>query len=112
MTLCEIEKVLKAKCFTSQDLEIRTATACCGADLLSDVLAFTHTNSLLLTGLIHPQVIRTAEMLDLVAVIFVRGKEPTPAMIALAEEKDIPVLSTPFTMFEACGLLYAEGMGC
>lgn len=111
MTLSEIQKILKAQCYTTHDLEQRTAVACCGADLLSDVLAFTRANSLLLTGLIHPQVIRTAEMLDLVAVVFVRGKEPNADMIALAEEKGIPILSTPFSMFKACGLLYESGMG-
>lgn len=111
MKLSEIQKLLNAKCSTSHDLEKVTVTACCGADLLSDVLAFTQANSLLLTGLIHPQVIRTAEMLDLVAVVFVRGKEPTQDMIALAEEKDIPLLSTPCSMFKACGVLYEQDMG-
>jgi len=111
MTLTEIQKVLNAKCYTDHDLEQINVAACCGADLLSDVLAFTKANSLLLTGLIHPQVVRTAEMLDLVAVILVRGKEPSEDMIQLAREKNIPILSTPFSMFKSCGLLYELGLG-
>ncbi len=110
MKLSEIQQLLNARCHTSGALNDRKITACCGADLLSDVLAFTKTNSLLLTGLVHPQVIRTAEMLDLVAVIFVRGKVPTQEMITLAEERDMPLLSTDMTMFKACGLLYENGI--
>jgi predicted transcriptional regulator len=110
MKLTEIQNTLKAKCYTSHDLDQYEASTCCGADLLSDVLAFTKANSLLLTGLIHPQVIRTAEMLDLAAVVLVRGKEPNQEMIAMAREKGIPLLSTCHTMFKACGMLYEKGM--
>lgn len=111
MTLLEIQRILAARCYTEHNLTAKCPVSACGADLLSDVLAYTKENCLLLTGLIHPQVIRTAEMLDLAAVIFVRGKEPTQEMIEMASSRDIPVLSTPLTMFEACGMLYQAGLG-
>jgi len=89
------------------DMEISCAA---GADLMSDVLAFTKPNALLLTGLTNPQVVRTAEMADLAAIVFVRGKEPPPETIALAEEKGIPLVMAPYTMFEMCGRLFENGM--
>lgn len=110
MTLAEIAKLLNAHSHTRiklDDLEIKAA---CGSDLLSDVLAFTKEKTLLLTGLVHPQVLRTVEMVDLMGVIFVRGKEPTQEMIDLAEEKQIPLLSTAYPMYEACGILYQAGL--
>lgn len=110
MKLSDIQKILTAKCCTDHDLENRSASTACGADLLSDVLAFAKSNSLLLTGLIHPQVIRTAEMLDIVAVVLVRGKEPTGEMVDMARKMDIPVLSTSHTMYESCGLLFTAGL--
>jgi predicted transcriptional regulator len=85
----------------------------CGADLLSDVLAFTKSGSLLLTGLIHPQVIRTAEIAEIKAVCFVRGKRPPTETVKLAKEKDIPLLCTSLPMYESCGRLYGSGLpGC
>ena len=110
MVLDEIQKILKATAYTElnlADIEIKTA---CGADLLSDVLAFSKEKTLLLTGLIHPQVLRTVEMLDLVGVVFVRGKEPTKEMIDIAQEKGIPLLSTAYPMYEACGVLFNSGL--
>lgn len=110
MKLSDIKEILGAKCCTGHDLGERSAATACGADLLSDVLAFAKDDSLLLTGLVHPQVIRTAEMLDMVAVVFVRGKQPTDEMIDMARRMDIPVLSTPHKMYESCGLLYKAGL--
>lgn len=80
------------------------------ADLMSDVLAFAKTNAVLLTGLTNSQVIRTAEMADAAAVVFVRGKMPTQDTLKLAEEKGIPLIMCRYTMFEACGKLYAAGL--
>jgi len=111
MILSEVLKILEAVCYTDHDLETIDAEMACGADLLSDVLAFTQGKTLLLTGLIHPQVIRTAEMLDLSGVVFVREKQPSQEMIELAKNKNIPVLSTVYPMYEACGLLYKAGLG-
>jgi len=85
----------------------------CGADLMSDVLAFTHAGTLLLTGLTNPQVVRTAEMAGINAIVFVRGKVPPAETIALAKEKDIPLMATRYTMYETCGRLYEAGLpGC
>jgi hypothetical protein len=92
------------------DMEIPCAGA---ADLMSDVLAFAETGSVLLTGLCNPQVARTVEMADIAAIILVRGKHPPPETIALAKERGIPLAITPYTMFEACGRLYQAGLrGC
>jgi predicted transcriptional regulator len=84
---------------------------CCGAsDLMSDALAFMKPGSLLLTGLIHPQSIRTAEMADLAAIVFVRGKTPGPEAVALAEELKIPLIASPYGMYEMSGRLYKAGL--
>jgi hypothetical protein len=80
------------------------------ADLMSDVLAFTKPNAVLLTGLINSQVIRTAEMADVAAVVFVRGKRPPADTLKLAEARGIPLVVCAYTMFEACGKLYEGGM--
>lgn len=82
----------------------------CGADLMSDVLAFTHEGTLLMTGLTNAQVVRTAEMIGIKAIVFVRGKIPPPETIALSEETGIPLLASKYTMFETCGRLYKVGL--
>jgi hypothetical protein len=110
MELKEILAVLAAEEIVKgsrKDLEIRVA---CGSDLMSDVLAFVKTDSLLLTGLTNPQVVRTAEMAEIIAVCFVRGKRPPSETVALAREKGIPLLVTDCSMFEACGRLYQQGL--
>ena len=89
------------------DHEVHTA---CGSDMMSDVLAFVKDQAVLLTGLINPQSIRTAEMMDMTCIVFVRGKEPAPAVVELAEEKGICVLRTQHPMFAACGILYSHGL--
>jgi predicted transcriptional regulator len=89
------------------DVDIRSA---CGSDLMSDVLAFVKDQCVLLTGLCNLQVVRTAEMMDIVCVVFVRGKKPDEAMIELAIEREIPLLCTGHRMFSACGMLYEKGL--
>ena len=85
----------------------------CGADLMSDVLAFSREGAILMTGLTNPQVVRTADLAGITAIVFVRGKLPPPETIALAEEKGIPLLASKYTMFETCGRLYQAGLpGC
>lgn len=79
-------------------------------DLMSDVLAFVQNNVLLLTGLLHPQVIRTAEMLDIPAILFVRGKLPNADIIAMAKEREIVLLQTNHSLFTASGLLHEKGL--
>jgi predicted transcriptional regulator len=81
-----------------------------GADLMSDVLTSIQPDAVLLTGLCNPQVIRTAMMADVSAVILVRGKTPQPETVALAEKEEIALISSPYGMFELCGKLYAAGL--
>jgi len=82
----------------------------CGADLMSDVLASIQPDAVLLTGLCNPQVIRTALMADVRAVILVRGKQPPKETIELAQQEGIPLISSPYGMFELCGRLYQAGL--
>lgn len=82
----------------------------CGADLMSDVLATIQPDAILFTGLCNPQVVRTAQMADIVAIVFVRGKQPARETIDLAEQEGIPLISTPYGMFEVCGRLYKAGL--
>ena len=78
---------------------------------MSDVLAFVKEQTLLLTGLINSQVIRTAEMMDIKAICFVRGKNPPSEVVELANEKEIVLLTTGMSLYNACGILYAGGVG-
>lgn len=82
----------------------------CGADLMSDVLASALPDSILLTGLCNPQVIRTALMADVRAIIFVRGKQPPPETVELATKERIPIITSPYGTFELCGRLYRAGL--
>ncbi|MBQ3125669.1 MAG: hypothetical protein IJC15_01245 [Clostridia bacterium] len=90
-------------------LEIEVHSAC-GSDMMSDVLAYVKEQAVLLTGLVNPQVIRTAMMMDMRCIVFVRGKNPSEDMIALADENSIVLLSTEERMYVACGKLYAGGL--
>jgi predicted transcriptional regulator len=81
-----------------------------GADLMSDLLAFGQEGMLLMTGLTNPQVVRTAEMAGVTAIVFVRAKIPPPETINLASQKAIPLLASKYTMFETCGRLYKAGL--
>ena len=81
-----------------------------GSDLMSDILSFSKPDSLLLTGLINPQTIRTAEMVDIAAICFVHGKRPHDETLDLARENQMPLFCTRFSMFEACGRLFAAGL--
>ncbi len=111
MKLNKVKELLSAKVMTDNDelnREVYSAFAC---DLMSDVLAFVENQSLLLTGLINPQVVRTAEMMDMKAIVFVRGKVPTDEIIELAKESNITLMSTDYTMYYASGILYKNGLG-
>ena len=113
MTLNDVKIILNADVIVGEehlDLEVKTAF---GADLMSDVLAFAKAGSLLLTGLTNSQVIRTANILDIAAIILVRGKKPSTETINLAKELKIPLLTTKYILFETAGRLYAKGIvGC
>ncbi len=110
MILKEIAEILEAELLGDQEkLDIEVDRAC-GADLLSDVLTFAKSDLLLLTGLVNPQVVRTARIADIKAICLVRGKRPQDETVALAKQEDIPLLCTRFHMYEACGLLYNRGL--
>ncbi|HMU92325.1 MAG TPA: hypothetical protein PKE35_02055 [Anaerolineales bacterium] len=81
-----------------------------GADLMSDVLAASQPNAVLLTGLTNPQVVRTAQMADFRAIIFVRGKQPQAETLELAEQENMPLITSPLGMFELCGRLHKAGL--
>ena len=114
MKLRAIQKLLKAKILTREELlDQLEVQMICGSDLISDVLTFTKEKSLLLTGLTNPQIIRTAEMIDLCGIVFVRGKTPGADVISMAAERSIPLLVTDLPLYESCGLLFTAGIkGC
>jgi len=113
VTLNDVKDILEAEVIVGRDQlgkEIKTAFS---ADLMSDVLAFAKTESLLLTGLTNPQVVRTADILDISAIIMVRGKKPSEETVKLAEQLKIPILSTKYILFETSGRLHRNGIvGC
>lgn len=82
----------------------------CGSDMMSDVLAYVKDQSALITGLTNPQVVRTAEMMDMICIIFVRGKHADDTIVNLAAQRNIAILQTPYSMFTACGMLYQHGL--
>lgn len=110
MTINDVKEVLGARFICGEDLKDREVHAACGSDMMSDVLAFVKDRAVLLTGLCNPQVIRTAEMMDIVCIVFVRGKVPDEVMIELARDREIALLTTGHRMFSACGMLYESGL--
>ena len=110
MQLWEIRDILDAKVFSGEDNLEREVQAACGSDLMSDVLAFVKNQSVLLTGLLNPQVVRTAEMMDICCIVIVRGKTPDENLIKLAEDKEIALMATKYSMYTACGRLYSRGL--
>ena len=109
MTIADVKTILKADLVCGENLSVEVHNAC-GSDMMSDVLAFVKDQSVLLSGLVNTQVVRTAEMMDMRCIVFVRGKEPTEEMKELAQDFNIVLLKTPLRMFTACGLLYANGL--
>ena len=110
MTVADIRSILNARVLVGEDRMDQEVKSACGADMRSDVLAFSKDHTLLLTGLCNPQVIRTAEMLDIVCIIFVRGKKPDEKTMELAKESGMVIMETGHRMFSACGMLYAAGL--
>lgn len=110
MKVKEIVEILDAEIIIEgQDLEVDVNTAC-GSDLMSDVMAYAGDKEILLTGLVNPQVVRTAEMMDIKVVIFVRAKKPGEYIVDMAKEKGIILLTTKYHMFVACGKLFSKGI--
>jgi hypothetical protein len=110
MTAADVIKVLDGQFFSGADKSSLEIASACGADLMSDVMAFVKDRVLLLTGLVNPQVIRTAELLDIHCIVFVRGKSPSRDMIDMAEESGIILGGTKLPMFLSCGKLYEAGL--
>jgi len=109
VNLEKVKELLKAQVICGEEYLNREVSIVGATDLMSDALCLLEEGALLLTGLVTIQVVRTAEMLDLVGVVFVRGKIPTSDMIELAKKSKLPLLSTKYPMYEACGRLYIAG---
>jgi len=110
MKLNEIIRYAEGKVLNPSAFDEVEIVGGCGADLMSDVLASVKPGAVLLTGLCNPQVVRTAQMADVRAIILLRGKQPTPEMIDLATRENIPLISSDKGMFELCGRLYKAGL--
>lgn len=110
MVIGDLVGILDAKVLTGEENFHLPVKSACGSDLMSDVLAFGQDKSLLITGLVNTQVVRTAEMLDITCLIFSRGKNPSQEVIDLAKECGVTVMTTMHTMYVTCGILYAHGV--
>ncbi len=110
MKISDIASLLDAEVLCCKDGVSHEVHSACGSDMMSDVLAYVKDQAVLITGLVNPQVIRTAEMMDMRCIVFVRNKKPSDEMLSLAEEAGIVILATSKRMFEACGLLYTGGL--
>ncbi len=110
MKLEQVKEVLGAAVVLGGTRLDREVLSACGCDLMSDVLAFVKNQGMLLTGLVNAQVVRTAEMMDMKAIVFVRGKEPNEEILSLAADADMVVMTTDDPLYVACGKLYSAGL--
>ena len=110
MKINEIKDLLDAQVLCCEENLGREVYSACGCDLMSDVLAYVKDQAVLLTGLVNPQVIRTAVMMDMVCIIFVRSKTPTEEMLNLARDNGIVIMCTDKRLYEACGIIYSNGL--
>jgi predicted transcriptional regulator len=110
MNLSDVDRLLCCKVYSGTQLLDRPVLYGCASDLMSDVLAFSQAGSLLLTGLVNVQTVQTAHIAEINAIVFVRGKKPDKNVIKLAQEKCIPLLATPYSLYEASGILYQAGI--
>ena len=110
MKISKMKELLEAEVLCCEENVDKHVYSACGCDLMSDVLAYVKDQAVLLTGLVNPQVIRTAEMMDMICIVFVRSKAPTDEMLALAKESGIVIMKTDKRLYEACGLLYSNGL--
>ena len=110
MKLSKVRELLDAEilcCEENLESEVKSA---CGSDMMSDVLAFVKDQGVLLTGLVNPQTVRTAQMMDMKCIVFVRGKHPEAGVVELAEDNGISILATDYRLYTACGILYSNGL--
>lgn len=110
MKISTIKELLEADVICCEEALDKHVYSACGSDMMSDVLAYVKDQAVLLTGLVNSQVIRTAEMMDMNCIVFVRSKMPTAEMTELARENGMVLMSTEKRMYEACGLLYSNGL--
>ena len=110
MKISTLKELLDADILCGEEFLDKDVHSACGSDMMSDVLAFVKDQAVLLTGLVNLQVIRTAEMMDMVCIVFVRSKRPTPEMVEAARESGIALLATGKRMYDACGTLYSNGL--
>lgn len=110
MKISKMQELLDARVLCCEENVPNHVYSACGCDLMSDVLAYVKDQAVLLTGLVNPQVIRTAVMMDMICIVFVRSKVPTQEMLELARESGIVVMVTDKRLYEACGLLYSNGL--
>ncbi len=110
MLLSEVQALLSCRVSSGEELLGRDAAYGCASDLMSDVLAFSRSGAVLLTGLVNVQTVQTAFIAEIAGIVFVRGKKPDANVEACAREKGIPLLTTPYSMYEACGILYRSGL--
>ncbi len=103
-------ELLSAECVTEQVDKEREYNYAFASDLMSDVLALANNTTVLITGLNNPQIIRTAEMLDISLIVLVRGKKPSEETLTIANEANVTILTTDMIMFETCGKLYKSGV--
>ncbi len=110
MKISTLKELLDAEILCGEEFLDKDVHSACGSDMMSDVLAFVKDQAVLMTGLVNLQVIRTAEMMDMICIVFVRSKRPTPDMIEAAKESGIALLATKKRMYDACGTLYVNGL--
>ena len=109
MKATEIQDLLQATTLVGPLPQEEVLTAC-GSDMMSDVLAFPKDRMVRLTGLTNPHRVRTADLLEVMMIVFVRGKQPNEEVLNMAEDAGIAVLMTEYTLYDACGRLYAAGL--
>jgi predicted transcriptional regulator len=110
MILAEVRDLLRCTVFTGEDFLEHPVVFGCASDLMSDVLAFSQSGALLLTGLVSVQTVQTSHIADIVGIVIVRGKTPDASVVELARRNRMPLLGTPYSMYEACGILYRAGI--
>jgi len=110
MKLRTIAELLEAEIFCTEEQLDKEVPCAFGSDLISDILMCTKEPTLLLTGLTNPQIVRLSDMIDLLGIIFVRGKKPTQELIEMAKERNLPMISTAFTLYKSSGILYNNGL--
>ncbi len=110
MRLAEIARLLDCRVISGDDLLGIDVRSCFAADLMSDVLAFSHAGALLVTGLASIQSVHAADIAEFKGILFVHDKCPEPSVVAMARQRGLPLLSTGRFMFETCGVLFSHGL--